>query len=296
MNLLKTVQNLENKTDQERFEFIINFLQENEINYQIHNYKTGKNIIIKTNQNENSKKPYIGISSHFDVVPKSGGANDNATSIAVCLDILMKIKEKLKQNPSFLENLAFDITVFIFDEEETNLLGSRAYIMEYGRQEIRQGKILGLINLEMLGQGDKLALWNLEDEKDKGNENNYLEITSKLKVKSILETLEKTAKENNIFTKRFDQIVTNSADHVSFRNAKLEDAFTITCISQKDIDISYQYYEAQENGENFFKLAEIISQAPIFQHYHKPSDLSEHLNEESMQRVSSLIWETLLKM
>lgn len=278
MNLLQTVQNLENKTDEERFEFIINFLQENEIKYQIHNYKTGKNIIIKTNENEETNKPYIGISSHFDVVPNSGGANDNATSIAVCLDILMRIKNEVKQNPAFLENLAFDIRVFIFDEEERNLLGSRAYIMEFGRQEIRTGKLIGLINLEMLGQGDKLALWNLNDNEEAGK---------------LLQTLEKTAKQNSIFTKRFDKIVTNSADHVSFRHAKLQDAFTITCISQKDIDISYQYYEAQERGESFFRLAEIINQAPIFEHYHKPSDLSEHLNEKSMQRVSDLIWETL---
>lgn len=284
MNLLQTVQNLENKTDEQRFKFIINFLEENEIKYQIHNYKTGKNIIVRTNTDkydEETNKPYIGISSHFDVVPNSGGANDNATSIAVCLDILMKIKNEVKQNPAFLENLAFDITIFIFDEEERNLLGSRAYIMEFGRQEIRTGKLIGLINLEMLGQGDKLALWNLNDNEEAGK---------------LLQTLEKTAKQNSIFTKRFDKIVTNTADHVSFRHAKLQDAFTITSISQKDIDISYQYYEAQERGESFFRLAEIINQAPIFEHYHKPSDLSEYLNEKSMQRVSDLIWETLLNM
>ncbi|WP_338790792.1 M28 family peptidase [Bernardetia sp. MNP-M8] len=281
MNLLKTVQNLENKTDEQRYDFIINFLEENEIKYQIHHYKTGKNIIIKTNEDDNSDKPYIGISSHFDVVPNSGGANDNATSIAVCLDILMRIKNELKQNSSFLENLAFDIRVFIFDEEERQLLGSRAYVMEFGRQEIRKGKIIGLINLEMLGQGDKLALWNLDDTEKTGK---------------VLETLEKTAKQNGIFTKRFDKIVTNTADHVSFRHAKLQDAFTITCISQKDMEISYQYYEAQDTGASIMTLMEIINQAPIFQHYHKPSDLSKHLNEESMRRVSDLIWETLLKM
>ncbi|WP_338815688.1 M28 family peptidase (plasmid) [Bernardetia sp. Wsw4-3y2] len=182
MNLLQTVQNLENKTDEQRYDLIINFLEENEIKYQIHHYKTGKNIIIKTNEDDNSDKPYIGISSHFDVVPNSGGANDNATSIAVCLDILMRIKNELKQNSSFLENLAFDIRVFIFDEEERQLLGSRAYIMEFGRQEIRKGKIIGLINLEMLGQGDKLALWNLDD------------VDDNKQVGKVLETLEKTAK------------------------------------------------------------------------------------------------------
>ncbi len=275
MNLLQTVQNLENKTDEQRYDLIINFLEENEIKYKIHHYKTGKNIIIKTNEDDNSDKPYIGISSHFDVVPNSGGANDNATSIAVCLDILMRIKNELKQNSSFLENLAFDIRVFIFDEEERQLLGSRAYIMEFGRQEIRKGKIIGLINLEMLGQGDKLALWDLDDTEKAGK---------------VLETLEKTAKEKGVFTKRFDKIVTNTADHVSFRHAKLQDAFTITCISQKDMEISYQYYEAQDTGASIMTLMEIINQAPIFQHYHKPSDLSEHLNEESMRRVSDLIW------
>ncbi|WP_375559925.1 M28 family metallopeptidase [Bernardetia sp. OM2101] len=280
MNLLKIVQNLENKTDEERFDFIIHFLEKHQIKYQIHHYKTGKNIIIRITHNTETNKPFIGISSHFDVVPNSGGANDNATSIAVCLDILIRIKEEVKLNPSFLENLASDITVFIFDEEEKNLLGSRAYIMEFGRQEIRKEKLIGLINLEMLGQGDKLALWNLEENFEAGK---------------LLQTLEKTAKEKGVFTKRFDKIVTNSADHVSFRHAKLQDAFTITCISQKDIEISYQYYEAQENGESFFRLSEIINQAPIFQHYHKPSDLSKHLNEESMKRVSNLIWETLLK-
>ncbi len=281
MNLLETVKNLENKTDQKRFEFIINFLQENKIKYQLHNYKTGKNIIIKSNQNNNSDKPYIGISSHFDVVPNSGGANDNATSIAVCLDILMRIKEELKQNPAFLENLAFDITIFIFDEEERNLLGSRAYVQEFGRKEIKDGKLIGLINLEMLGQGDKIALWNLDDDFEAGK---------------TLKTLETTAKENGIFAKRFDKIVTNSADHVSFKNANLDDAFTITCISDKDMEVSYQYYEAQNKGASIFSLMEIINQAPIFQHYHKPTDLSEHLNEESMKRVSDLIWQTLLKM
>ncbi len=285
MNLLKTVQNLENKTDEQRYDFIINFLEENEIKYQIHNYKTGKNIIVKTNEDDNSDKPYIGISSHFDVVPNSGGANDNATSIAVCLDILMRIKNDVKQNPAFLENLAFDIRVFIFDEEERNLLGSRAYIMEFGRQEIRKGKLIGLINLEMLGQGDKIALWNLDDSVDDNKQ-----------AGKVLETLEKTAKENGIFTKRFDKIVTNSADHVSFRHAKLQDAFTITCISEKDMEVAYHYYKAQDFGVSIQTLQDIISQAPIFQHYHKPSDLSEHLNEESMKRVSDLIWETLLKM
>ena len=278
MNLLEIVQKLENKSDTERFKFVIDFLEENEIEYEIQYYKTGNNIIVGKSK-ENTEKPFIGVSSHFDVFPNSAGANDNATSMAVCMDILMRIKNEQDRNSNFLENLPFEIRVFFFDEEENGLKGSRAYVQEFGRWEIKKGKMLGLINLEMLGQGDKLALWNLDE-----NE----------KVGKVLGMLEKTAKQNSVFTKRFDQIVTNSADHVSFRNAKLQDAFTITSISDNDIEISASYYKAQDLGASLITLMDIIQKAPIFQHYHKPTDLSTFLNEKSMQRVSELIWKTLI--
>ena len=276
--MLEIVQNLENKSDTERFKFIIDFLEENEISYDIQYYKTGSNIIVGKN-NEKTEKPFIGVSSHFDVYPNSAGANDNATAIAICLDILMRIKYEKEKDTNFLEKLPFDIRVFFFDEEENGLKGSRAYVQEFGRWEIKRGEMLGLINLEMLGQGDKLALWNLDE-----NE----------RAETVLETLEKTAKNNGVFTKRFDQIVTNSADHVSFRNAKLQDAFTITSLSTKDIEISKQYYAAQDTGASIIALMDIIQKAPIFEHYHKPTDLSKFLNEKSMQRVSGLIWQTLI--
>ncbi|WP_291720823.1 M28 family peptidase [Bernardetia sp.] len=278
LNLLEIVQKLENKSDTERFKFIIDFLEENEIGYEIQYYKTGSNIIVKTNQ-ESRDKPFIGISSHFDVYPNSAGANDNGTAIAVCLDILIRIKYEQEKNANFLGELPFQIRVFFFDEEENKLKGSRAYVQEFGRWEIKRGEMLGLINLEMLGQGDRLALWNLEESEKTG---------------IVLETLEKTAKRNGIFTKRFDQIVTNSADHVSFKNAKLQDAFTITSLSDKDIEISKNYYKAQDEGASIMTLMDIIQKAPIFEHYHKPTDLSKFLNEKSMQRVSSLIWQTLM--
>lgn len=51
------------------------------------------------------------------------------------------------------------MAVFFFDEEERGLKGSQAYVAEYGTE-----RFLGIINLEMLGQGDRLALWPLNEQ------------------------------------------------------------------------------------------------------------------------------------
>lgn len=266
MNLLEIVEKLENKTSTQRFEIMTQMLAEMGISYFVQVYKTGKNIIIKS---KNTTKKYIAIGSHFDVVPRSGGANDNATAMVVCLNILVRAKQHQFKN--------FQIAGFIFDEEETGLKGSKAYTQEFGIADLE-----GVINLELVGQGDKFALWSL-NETNKGK---------------ILETFEHISKKNGIFSQRFDRIVTNLADHLSFTEAGLDDVFTITCISDKDLEVSVEYYKAQEKDDMFawLALSEILKKAPLFQHYHQPSDLSVHLSEQTLQMTANNIWETLLEL
>ncbi len=266
MNLLEIVQKLEKNTSEKRFEIVAQLLADLKISYFVQVYQTGKNIIINPPQ---KNKKYVGIGSHFDVVKNSGGANDNATAIAICLDILVKAKSQEFKN--------FEVTGFVFDEEETGLKGSEAYIKTYGVADL-----MGVMNLELVGQGDKFALWSL-NEKSEGK---------------ILSLFEETAKKNGIFSQRFDRIITNSADHVSFVEGGLQDVFTITCISDKDLEVSIEYYKAQEKDDMFawLALSEILKKAPIFQHYHQPSDLSIHLNEQTLQMTANTIWETLLKL
>ncbi|MDJ1470144.1 M28 family metallopeptidase [Xanthocytophaga flava] len=260
MQLLEIIKKLEGKSDHQRSEFIEQTLIRWGIPYEIHPYATGRNILLPS-----GRPQWIGISSHFDVVKNSPGANDNASAIAVCLDLIRRNQIKP------LKSLG--IGFFFFDEEERNLKGSTAYVKQLGINGMT-----GLINLEMVGQGDRLALWSLT-EKSKGR---------------ILKTLESTANAHNIFTRRFDRIVTNQADHMSFQKAGLVDAFTVTCISEKDIEVAWHYYKAQEFDVDQTTLWEIITQAPLFKHYHQPSDLSEHLSEESLQMTSNIIWQTLL--
>ena len=263
MRLLDIVEKLEKKSDEERYAYVCQTLQDWNVPYHIHQYETGKNIIYKPA----GDLPIVAIGSHFDVVYQSAGANDNASAIAVALDILHKsLQHHFK---------TFRVAFFCFDQEEEYLQGSAAYIERYGISDL-----LGLYNLEMLGQGDKFALWSLNPESQG----------------LLLETFEKTAQEKKIASFRFDQIVTNLADHVNFFAAGLEETFTITCISDADIAASVEYYQAQAQNKGMEELFKILKKAPLFEHYHLPTDLSMHLSEDALQMTAQTLWQTLLNL
>lgn len=262
MEILDFVKRLESKTDSQRFEIITDILKEWNIDFFIQNYSQNhQNIIVQNNPNQRN----IALGSHFDVVQFSGGANDNASAIAICLYIL----QKHKNNPSF-KNIS--LTFFFFDEEETGLKGSKAYLKEFGL-----GKIESFINFELVGQGDKFGLWSL-NANTKG---------------LALESFENICQKNQISSFRFDKIVTNTADHVRFREVGLEDAFTITCLSDADMQIYIEYQKAQVNNAPLHILQSIIQKAPLFQHYHQPSDLSIYLSEKTLQMTANIVWQTL---
>lgn len=61
----------------------------------------------------------------------------------------------------------------------------------------------------------------------------------------------------------------SAADHVSFRSAGLPDAFTVTCMSDLDVEVARQYFKALALGMDQHTLFQMLSRAPIFQHYHQ---------------------------
>lgn len=254
------IQQLDNKSNLERLDIIIRQLHNLEVSYQKQEYSTGTNLIVDLGQAEKR----IGVSSHFDRVQNSAGANDNASAIAVCIDIIKTFKNSTNND--------FGLRVFFFDEEETGLRGSTAYVNEHGIKDL-----IGLMNMELVGLGNKFAVWPV-------NENTSGE---------ILTSFESVSKQKKIVTKRFDRIVTNTADHLPFQKAGLKDSFTITCISDKDIETAQHYFKAMEFEVDKQTLSDILSAAPIFEHYHKPTDTFDRLKEDSMLMTSVTIWETI---
>lgn len=110
-------------------------------NGQIH-----QNLILNLCVDENVKnKPPILIGSHYDTVLGSPGADDNATGIAVLLE-LAKFFSINKAN--------YPIRLVAFDLEEYGLLGSQAYA-DFLKQQKQPLKLM--LSLEMLGYCDSTS-------------------------------------------------------------------------------------------------------------------------------------------
>lgn len=110
-----------------------------EFNYQ---GKTHQNLILNLSGSTSFSSPVL-IGAHYDGVPGSPGADDNATGIAVLLELVRAFAAEPARYP--LRLVAFDL-------EERGLIGSRAYATMLRQQ----GQSLRLmISLEMLGYCDR---------------------------------------------------------------------------------------------------------------------------------------------
>lgn len=259
MELLSIIRKLEGKANSDRRIVIERYVQQWKLPYHIQNYSTGTNLIIKS-----EKQPFIGIGSHYDAVTGSPGANDNGSAMAVTLAIL----RRAHNNP--LKH--FGVQGFFFDQEESGLLGSKAYVKKYGIKDM-----LGMINLELVGQGDQVAIWPVS-------------VNGQGK---ILKGIEYAAKTLKLSSHRFDRIIPHDADHRPFKEAGLRDSFSLTAISREDLEVAEHYYRALEFDVEPQVLKDILSKAPLFEHYHQSSDVSEHLSESTLQTFADLIWQTL---
>jgi aminopeptidase YwaD len=100
--------------------------------------KSYKNIVAEKKGAVFPHRVFI-LGAHYDTVPSSPGADDNASAIAV----LLEVARNIQPDP-------LDITVrFIaFSLEEYNFIGSTHYV-----EKLKKGKeeVLGMISLEMVG-------------------------------------------------------------------------------------------------------------------------------------------------
>ena len=106
------------------------------------NGKTHQNLILNLATNSEVSLPPILIGAHYDAVPGTPGADDNATGVAV----LLEMAEVFASSP-----LKFPVRLVAFDLEEYGLLGSAAYANYLQRQG---QKLRLMLSLEMLGYCD----------------------------------------------------------------------------------------------------------------------------------------------
>ena len=94
-----------------------------------------------------SQEPGLLFCAHYDAVPGSFGANDNAAALCILIALAKTLRDG-----NVSARFAF------FDGEETDQAGSRYYVSQWDRQAIT-----GVINLDVCGYGDTIAVY------DRGN-------------------------------------------------------------------------------------------------------------------------------
>lgn len=95
--------------------------------------------------------PVLVLGGHYDTVPVSPGANDNASGIAVMLEVASRLAT---------QELPFALRVIAFGSEETGLNGSRHYVASLSQQE--RDRIIGMLNFDALGAGQLLLIGDVE--------------------------------------------------------------------------------------------------------------------------------------
>lgn len=106
---------------------------------------TGRNVI-GVKYGSNLKDQIVIISAHYDTRPLSPGADDDASGVAVMLEIA-----RLFQNYSLNRTIYF----IAFDGEEAGMRGSRNWMEKH---EDLKGNIIAVVNVDMVAYGDNLSV------------------------------------------------------------------------------------------------------------------------------------------
>ncbi|MEB3217670.1 MAG: M28 family peptidase [Nostocales cyanobacterium 94392] len=116
---------------------------------EIHTFEVGskscENLILNLPSDSQSGKSNLSpilIAAHYDAVPGTPGADDNATGVAVLLELARIFATQPTKYP---------LRLVAFDMEEYGLLGSTDYVAKLRRE---QQKLRLMMSLEMIGYCD----------------------------------------------------------------------------------------------------------------------------------------------
>ncbi len=285
MALMDSVFELEGKTEEERKETLLKILEEKGYEYELEKFKfkgrESTNIILELG----SGKKEILLVSHYDAFPGSPGANDNASAIAVSLDVFRRLAEYKKKGM-----LNGKIKVIFFGMEEPffgnskGRAGSRAYIKEH---EDDFKNTLAVLNLELCGSGDMIEIWP---------------VTQENKESKILEIIKKVFEKIKVNYATTDKLPGFWADYESFREQGFNDAFCFTAI-KKDEKEDLHLYAESSSIEIFMRNAlgilfkKIKPKMPeLLMHYHNSEDKSSWLSESSLRMMSDATFNLIVNL
>jgi hypothetical protein len=253
------------KSTKSRRKKIIEMLEHFGQKYELHHYETVVNLIVRFGMGS----PYFAVSCHIDRFKGSGGANDNASSVAVCLALAQYFGSK---HP-IQENLI----LLFFDEEESGLRGSKAYIRHFGFDHIHS-----LVNLELVGVGENIVLWPVYEPPNQITRR-IQALFTELLINNQLNTLDQPSIENESLLLSFFPLYSSDAE--SFTEAGFKNAITLSRIDQKDYINARLYL----NGEVFDKFDNLVTESEPMKNYHNKGDNSSIINNHHIQNTIHIL-------
>ncbi|MBI4333218.1 MAG: M28 family peptidase [Chloroflexi bacterium] len=272
--MFEWVKALEGKTTTRKRDFLMAFLRENAIPFRVQAFARlgyrGANLIVSSGP----AHPAVLVTAHYDSVPGSPGANDNASSVAV----LMKLSQGIRSLPKELT-----VGIIFMDGEEARLRvgpfrwgcwGSQAYLREHSPEDVR-----AVYNLEWCGEGDFVALWPV----DRG-----------VKQTAAFKVLEKVLLDRGYpyDTATVSRLVVSS-DHCSFRSRGIPGAFALSLLPREEVELLRRFFANRWEILKFFLRRQGGLKCSLLQRLHSSQDRSEFIREESLELAFDIMHQTL---
>lgn len=275
--MLEWVKALEGKEALERREWLMRSLTENAVPFTVHEFKMpgrrGANLIVQSGAGAG---PAVLVTAHYDSVAGTPGANDNASSVAVLLNLCLALKSS---------QCGCAVKMIFFDGEEPRLrfgpfrlgcYGSRAYLRDHGSENIAAA-----YNLEWCGEGDLVGIWP---------------VNARTRQTAAFKILQKVLEEKGSRHRAADLwplIV--SSDHSSFRHEGIEGSFSLSILPESEAEALERFFSSRWEAIRFLLSPgnRLRLQSSLFRRLHTLEDRADYLDERSLRMAFEIVRDTL---
>ena len=276
-SMISLIQRLEGQPARGRKRTILQFLDSERIPFSLHRYRelfVPTDNIIVAKQGRSSRE--ILLLSHYDTYHGNPGANDNASSVAVSLNVITRLLH---------ENTYCTVKAVIFDDEEPcpwrprPCLGSRKYVAEHGLQDVS-----GVFCLELCGAGDTVVVWPVS-EADAGS--------------VVLSSMSEVCTASGIPYELIAKLPGFTSDFMPFRKAGVYEAFCMSIAPSKERERLRALFSASILKLLFCveipKLFGFTKHLPeLIRYYHTKNDRAKNLSEQSLQIAADTLYNAVL--
>lgn len=243
---------LEARSNAEREDAVARHLAARGVPFARHRFKSfegrGENFTVEIGSGDR----VLVLIAHHDAVPVSPGANDNAASVAILLQLMDRIATSVP--PGLRVRLIFTAA------EELGYLGARAYVAQHSLDGIA-----GVLSLELCGIGDSIALWDVDADSP------FL-----ARIRGALEGIGRRNDESYHVVGR---IPVFGSDHRAFQPSI--PAYGLTVVPTREADALRQFVFNPVRSA----LVHLVHRPPPFDTYHTSRDSADTLDAKALDAM-----------